>query len=230
MNSNDKVSIVIPAYFSNNQLFVMTKNLIEQIVKSLGDKEIIVVDDASPNSNYRDLLNRLFPGIRILYNETNKGFAHTVNKGIKAAKYNNILLLNNDIVIKNVGWLKILNGGLKKYDMVAPAGGRMTKNWEYIPGEATKENEEFAYLAGWALLVKKEVFNKIGLMPTNFGRGYFEDVLFSYRAKKSGFKLGIVENVGIEHLYHTTFKAENADMAKEYEEKRKIFLKIIENE
>src|SRR5271168_5182721 len=98
---NDKISIVIPCLFSSAQLFSMTRNLIEQIIKSLGDKEIIVVDDGSPDPKYRDLLNRLFPGIRVLHNEVNKGFAITVNKGILACKYDRILLLNNDVIIKN---------------------------------------------------------------------------------------------------------------------------------
>lgn len=225
-----KVSIIIPVYFANNNLFMMTKNLIEQVTKSIGEKEIIVVDDASPDPKYRDILNKLFPGITILHNEINKGFAKTVNKGIEIAKHDNILLLNNDIKIKNVSWLKILLEGLKKYDVVSPAGGKMDSDWNYIPGEATKETDDFTYLVGWALLVKRDVFNKIGLMPINFGRGYWEDVLFSYRAKKAGFKLGIIENVGIEHLYHTTFKAENTDMFKEYTEKRKIFLETIKYE
>ena len=116
------------------------------------------------------------------------------------------------------------------FDLTAPAGGRMDDDWNYQPGEAKKRGDEFSYLVGWCLLVKREVFDKIGLMPENFGKGFFEDVLFSYRAKKAGFALGITEGTGVEHLYHATFKSIGVDINKQYSENRKIFLDIIKSE
>ena len=106
----------------------------------------------------------------------------------------------------------------------------MDRQWNYQPGEAKKRGDKFAYLVGWCLLVKREVFDKIGLMPEDFDKGFFEDVLFGYRAKKAGFKADITENTGVEHLYHTTFKAEGFDITKEYMTKRAKFLKIIKAE
>ena len=79
-------------------------------------------------------------------------------------------------------------------------------------------------------LTEKEVFDKVGLLPENFGKGFFEDVLLCYRAKRAGFKLGITEGTEVKHLYHTTFKAEGYDITKEYLEKRKLFLDIIKKE
>ena len=79
------------------------------------------------------------------------------------------------------------------------------------------------------LLISND-FDKIGLIPTDFSKGFFEDVLFGHRAKRTGFKMDITEGTGVEHLYHATFKKEGYDLSKEYKEKRDIFLDIIKNE
>ena len=223
-----KVSIVIPVY---NQL-KMTINCLRDILNTCEvEIEIIVVDDGSQEP-IKYAINKMFPQIKVLKNEVNKGFAKTINKGIREASGNYIMLLNNDIRIKNPLWLKIMLDTMDKHnlDMTAPAGGRLDNNWNYLPGEAKKMGEKFSYLVGWALLLKKEVFNTIGLVPEQMGKGYWEDVLLGHRAKKAGFKADITENTGIEHLYHKTFVAEGYNLAKEYEEKRKIFLEIISKE
>jgi len=124
---------------------------------------------------------------------------------------------------------------LDEVDITAPALGRMSlPRWEYIPGEV-KENskinpKEFNYCVGWCLLTKKKVFDKIGDMPTNFQKGFFEDLLWGYRANKAGFKIKITEGTGVKHLYHTTFLSEGYNLSAEYQEKRKIFLKLLEEE
>ena len=219
----DKVSIIIPVY---NHL-KLTMECINDVIKTSGvDLEIIVVDDGSKEPISR-IIPKLFPDVKLLTNENNLGFAKTVNKGIRSASSNLICLLNNDIKLPNHNWLKLMIDSLKEYDMTAPAGGRMDNNWNYQPGEAKSNKEKFTYLVGWALLIKKEVIDKIGMISEAFGFGYWEDVEYSYRAKKAGFKLGITPETQIQHLYHATFKKEGYDLVKEYQEKRKIFLDII---
>lgn len=222
----DKVSIIIPVY---NQ-FKMTVDCIRDLLSTHGAEiEVIVVDDCSKEPVAK-MLPKLFPGIKVLKNEVNVGFAKTCNHGIKEAKHDLICLLNNDIRLPNPGWLKLMIESLKEFDLTAPAGGRMDKDWNYQSGEAKTRKEHFSYLAGWCILFKRDVIDKIGLVPENFGFGFFEDVLFCHRAEKAGFKMGITEGTQVQHLYHTTFKAEGYNISKEYMQKRKIFLDIIKKE
>lgn len=223
-----QVSIVIPVY---NQL-KMTINCLSDVLLTCGvETEIIVVDDGSKQP-VSMAIKKMFPQIKVLTNETNLGFARTVNRGIRAATHDLICLLNNDIRLPNSTWLKkmvkTLDSGV---DITSPAFGRFNNKWDYIPGEVkySKDlnNKEFQYPVGWAMLVRRSVFDKIGFLPEDFGTGFWEDVLFAYMAKKVGLKMGITENTRIEHLYHQTFKAEGYNITKEYQEKRKIFLDII---
>lgn len=224
----EKVSIVIPVY---NQL-TMTIKCLNDVLKTYGvDMEIIVVDDGSSQHVTR-AISKMFPQVNVLTNDANMGFAKTVNRGIRAATHDKILLLNNDITLPNSAWLKIMVESLNSdgLDMTAPAGGRMDGQWNYIPGEAKKRGEKFSYLVGWCLLIRREVFDKVGLIPEDFGKGFFEDVLFGYRAKRAGFKLDITEGTEVQHLYHTTFKDEGYNITEEYQNKRKKFLDIIKKE
>lgn len=223
-----KVSIVIPVY--NN--LKMTMTCINDVLKTYGvELEIIVVDDGSKEPISK-AIPKLFPQVKLLTNEANMGFAKTINKGIRSATGELICLLNNDIRLPNSAWLKLMVESLEKYnlDLTAPAGGRMDSRWNYLPGESKKRGDSFSYLVGWCLLSKREVFDKIGLLPEDFGVGFFEDVLWGYRAKRAGFKADITEGTCVEHLYHATFLKEGYDLNKEYQEKRKIFLDIIKNE
>lgn len=221
-----KVSIVIPVY---NQLR-MTIDCLRDVYNTYGiETEVIVVDDGSKEPISK-AIPKMFPSTIVLKNETNLGFAKTTNKGIRAATGDLVCLLNNDVQLPNPGWLKMMVAGLDKFDMVAPAGGRMTPTWDYIPGEAKSSKEKFSYLVGWCMIIKREVFDTIGLIPEDFSKGFFEDVLFCHRANKARFKMGIVENTGVIHKYHQTFKKEGYNLAEEYKNKRKIFLDIIKKE
>lgn len=63
-----------------------------------------------------------------------------------------------------------------------------------------KPNE---YIPGAAMLVKREVFEKIGLLDENYFL-YFEDADFSLRALRAGFSLKIVKNVVAHHQPQTS--------------------------
>lgn len=221
------VSIIIPVY---NQ-FQITKNCLNDLlIQTNVNKEIIIIDDNSNKEPISLLISKTFPSVRLVKNDINLGFAKTVNRGILNSSFDNILLLNNDIRIFDPLAIYTLVHAMSGFDLVSPAGGRLSKTLEYIPGEAKKSSDTFSYLAGWCLGVKRKVFDKIGLIPEIYGFGFFEDVHFCYRAKKAGFKMGIIESPGIKHLYHTTFKKEGYNITKEYQEKRKIFLDAAKKE
>jgi GT2 family glycosyltransferase len=222
-----KVSIIIPVF---NQL-THTLNCLRDLLITTTPIEIIIVNDASTDQTAK-VIPKLFPQVKLLSNAINSGFAKTCNKGIAAATSNIICLLNNDTRLPNHNWLNLMLKTLDVCELTAPAFGRLDKSFEYVPGEIKTQAEldkhvGFVYPSGWCLMFKREVINKIGLIPEDMNKGFWEDVLFYYRAQKAGFKARITGGTQIQHLYHATFKAEGYDLAKEYQEKRKIFLELI---
>jgi GT2 family glycosyltransferase len=197
------------------------------------NKEIIVVDDGSPEDRFSRIWKIKYPDIKVIRKEINEGFAKTVNAGIKESTGDMILLLNNDTIVgKDTEWLNkmVKNIEDKNIHMTAPSGAKLNSKWQYVAGEVKTANEKFQYLPGWCLLIKREVLDKIGYFPEDFGRGYWEDTLFCYRAKKAGFKLGITEGVGITHYFHTTFNCTAFNSNNQYHKNRDIFIKLATKE
>ena len=58
--------------------------------------EVIISDDCSADESVHFLKNN-YPDVIVLQNEKNLGFSPTINKGISAAGYAMLLLLNSDV-------------------------------------------------------------------------------------------------------------------------------------
>lgn len=131
-----------------------------------------------------------------------------------------IVLLNNDVVVEPI-WLSELvkgtavsgrigmAGGIalqgKPRNAVWSAGGRIDAftgyQWRIGYGkrlEQVRETEDIDYLSGCALLVKREVAEKIGLLD----EGYFffgEDADWALRARRAGYECKLVRSAIVWH-------------------------------
>lgn len=93
------VSVVLPNY---NGRYLLEKNL-PSVIKALEREsivyEIIIPDDASTDDSV-EFIKQNFPTIKIITSAVNEGFSKNANKGIAAAQYALILLLNTDVRLK----------------------------------------------------------------------------------------------------------------------------------
>ena len=62
------------------------------------DTEVIIVDNASRDGS-REYLEKRFPKVRFIWNETNHGFAKANNQGLAATKGKYVLFLNPDTLL-----------------------------------------------------------------------------------------------------------------------------------
>lgn len=103
------VSIIIVTFNNLNY----TKECIQSILEKTAypNYEIIIVDNKSRDNtpNYLKELEKQYSNVTIVLNEQNYGFAKGNNIGIKKAKGDYIILLNNDTVVTR-GWV---NGFIK---------------------------------------------------------------------------------------------------------------------
>ena len=182
---------------------------------------IIVIDNGS-NNNQADIIKEKFPDIELIKNNKNEGFVIANNQGIEIALKENadyILLLNNDTTVKNdflnilieyaendnnVG---ILNPKMLYYNsnIIWSMGGRIS----YLTGISisigkTKQKDQYNkkiepdFASGCAMLIRREVLSKIGLLdPIYFA--YYEDADFSFRARKVGYTIKVIPESIIWH-------------------------------
>jgi len=183
-------------------------------------KSIYINDEFKSNINLK-YNKQLF----ILKNEINYGFAEGNNKGIKFVLNNlhsdYILLLNNDTVVDE-NFLTSLVFEAEKYEKVGLVGPKMYYynnpdiiwsiggeiDWKFARGLHKGNNKldkgqyekkkKFDYINGTAVLIKREVIDKIGLLDKEFFL-YFEEADLALRASQVGYISQYIPHAKIWH-------------------------------
>jgi GT2 family glycosyltransferase len=180
--------------------------------------ETVVVDNNSQDGSF-EKARLAYSKAHFIKNSANIGFAKGNNVGIRFAleKFaDHIFVLNNDAIIENDTLSLLAKEAAKN-----PAAGILSPIITTADGEAvwfagglvdwlSMKNTHITkplaaisyktdYVSGCAMLIKKDVFKKIGLFDERYFL-YYEDADFSLRASKAGFDLLIVPSVSVRHL------------------------------
>lgn len=213
------ISIVIPNYNGNRYLEECINSIYNQDYNIF---EIIVIDNASTDSNYKWLAK--YPNLIFKKLDKNYGFSRAVNEGIILAKGEYIILLNNDTVIKQ-GFIESLEQSICQNEQIFSVCSKMINfydtdliddagdeynllGWTLKCGDGknikyyTKPREVFSSCAG-AAIYRKSIFKKIGYFDENFF-AYMEDVDISYRARLWGYKNMYCPDAQVYHIGSAT--------------------------
>ncbi|MBU3101630.1 MULTISPECIES: glycosyltransferase [Clostridium] len=221
MIKNRKTSIIILTY--NNLVYnLICVDSIRKYTKE-NTYEIIVVDNNSTDGTREWLKEQ--KDIKAILNDENVGFPKGCNIGIAAAeKENDILLLNNDTVV-TPRWLDNLKTCIYSDDKIGGVAS-ITNNCsnyqsvsvpyidvkDMIPfAEANNISnpnkwEEKVRLVAFCMLIKRDVFNEIGVMDERFSPGNFEDDDLSMRIIEAGYKMMLCNDSFIHHFGSSSFK------------------------
>ena len=173
-----KYSIVIPTY---NHLEDLLKPCIESIKRysTLDNLEVIVVANGCVDDT-RNYVESLGSWAKLVWIDEAVGYTKATNEGIRASSGEYIVLLNNDTELLPAPvdtWLHMLEEPLKAED----AG---------LSGPLELYDR---YAASWVLIffcvmVKRSLFDKIGLLDEIFTPGGGEDIDFTVRANQAGYR------------------------------------------
>lgn len=218
-----KVSIVILTY--NN--LDLTKNCLRSIERNTqySNYEVIIVDNLSTDGS-RDFLSDYVKdkhNYSLILNDENKGFSAGNNDGLKAAKGDVLVILNNDTYV-SPGWLGSLVSAFKKNDNLGLVGpvtnniGNEAKinisydNWSSMVIESDKykynnigKTYKMDCAAFFCVAFTREVFEKVGLMDENFGIGFFEDDDYCMRVRNAGWEIAAIEDSFVHHHLSASF-------------------------
>jgi GT2 family glycosyltransferase/glycosyltransferase involved in cell wall biosynthesis len=212
------VSIVIPVF----NKFRTTYNCLRSIAAHPPDCsfELLVVDDGSHDETLFGA-SIASGAVRFIRNSSNEGFVRACNLGARHAKGEYLFFLNNDTLVRPA-WLdelvstfertpncgivgsKLLfaNGSLQE------AGGiiwRLGDGWNW--GRRADPNDpRFCYLrscdyvSGAALMIRRELFERLGGFDDLFAPGYYEDSDLCFRAREAGERVLVQPTSQIIHL------------------------------
>lgn len=181
------------------------------------DYEVIVIDNASTDASWGDLIPE-FPKVHFISSERNEGFAIANNKAIKTATGEYVLLLNPDTEVEGSYMKDILDFadskpdfgclGVRMHDaegVFLPESKRsvpdMFNSFEKLFTNFKRSNSKSYYrsdidenavaevevVTGAFLLVKKDIYEKIGGLDETYFM-YGEDIDLCYTLLRNGYK------------------------------------------
>lgn len=232
-----RIGIVILSYNTSQYTTKCVESILEKITYE--NYEILIINNGS-KPEHSDPLKLLCQN-KVSYIELsdNHGYGGGMNEGIKFFLMNQIkefdylFLLNDDTIIKEPDMLQKMLKPFELYDSVgivspmtnyAAFKTQDIKHWGGKPHGKYMEVDDMVFVA---VLIKKQVFDDIGIFDERFKLGGYEDNDFSIRLKKNNWRLVID---GKSFIFHygsaasSVLKNENID----YWENLKINKKKLE--
>lgn len=188
--------------------------------------EVVVVDNASKDRTVEMLEAQAasHPGLRYLVNDTNRGFAAATNQGVRAARGEILCLLNNDTIVTE-GWLRVLVDAVWRdptLGMVGPVSNAVGNEARIPVGysgieemplwaaswvrEHDGESFPIPMLALFCTVLRRAVWERVGVLDEQFGLGMFEDDDYSRRVRAAGFALRCRRDSFVHHWQRAAFK------------------------
>jgi GT2 family glycosyltransferase len=214
-------TIVIVAF---NKL-VFSKLCLESLLANTasGDYETIIVDNGSTDGTvqYLRALANVHQNVRIVLNDSNRGFAAANNQGLAMATGDVLILLNNDTVVPP-GWLPRLTRHLddRSIGLVGPVTNRMCNEAQIDApyrtyGEMLQFSDERAatqsgnfdirMLAMFCTAMRRSVFDEVGPIDERYDVGMLEDEDYSIRVRNAGYRVVCGEDAFIHHFGEASF-------------------------
>jgi len=173
--------------------------------------ELIIVDNASDQDEARQI-KEYYPWVITVRNEKNLGFAGGNNAGIRISRGKYLLFLNNDTLVRDDSFHFLIEqlesdsliGGVSPKIKFAFSPGTIQYAGYTSLSPVTLRNRAIGfgeqdtgqfdtptptpYLHGAAMMVKREVIERVGLMPEIYFL-YYEEVDWCAKMTNYGYKL-----------------------------------------
>ena len=210
-----------------------TRDLLQKCLSSIytypppEEFEIWVVDNASTDGS-SGMIKTVFPGVNLIENQTNTGFAQANNQAIRQSQAEFILLLNPDTEVLP-GALRTLVEAAKESPQIGALGPRILNPdrslqtscypfptllrefwrlfhldllWPYgvydMAQWQTHVNRKVDVLLGACLLIRKTALDKVGLLSEDYFM-YTEEVDICYRIKQNKWDIYWIPKAEIIH-------------------------------
>jgi GT2 family glycosyltransferase/glycosyltransferase involved in cell wall biosynthesis len=212
-----RLSVVLPIYGQEAVTLRCLASLLQEQLRPPApsvELEILCVDDASPSGSLDQLADLIAEcndnRLQLVRQPDNLGYLRTCNHGASLATGELLCFLNNDTVV-TPGWLseliKTLEGfpdaGLVGPMLIYPdgrlqeAGGIVWRDgsaWNYgRDGDADDPAYGFCrdvdYISGACLVMRTELFRRIGGFDNRYAPAYYEDTDLAMAVKDLGYRV-----------------------------------------
>ena len=211
-----------------------------------GEGEII--DSERDGSSHYGLM----PSLRLIKNETNRGFGPACNRGFESASHPLVFLLNNDVdvdldsiapLVENFADASVFAAHCRVFDLESGrecgsgkvgsfASGfiRVHRSYVIVPdiaaGAEMKSAEQTArysmFASGGSAMFDRRGFLELGGFDTLFAPIYWEDVDISYRAWKRGLSVLYEPRSVVQHRVSSTMRNVNQNRIRRMQQRNRL--------
>jgi GT2 family glycosyltransferase/ADP-heptose:LPS heptosyltransferase/glycosyltransferase involved in cell wall biosynthesis/SAM-dependent methyltransferase len=215
-----------------------------------GMYEIVLVDNGSSDET-RELLNSLGTEVKVIRNPQNLGFAKACNQGGFLSRCKYLLFLNNDTEVTG-GWFEHLLDEVEGDPLVGATGAKLVypdgrlqeaggiifsdgKGWNFGNGDDAGKDIynrrcEVDYCSGACLLVRREMFLKLGGLDERYSPAYYEETDLCFGLRKFGFKVTYRPDAVVIHHESATAGTGPSSFKRYLEINRRKFVEKWKNE
>jgi uncharacterized protein (TIGR03492 family) len=167
--------------------------------------EVIMIDNGSSDGSVA-LVEKEFPAVKIIRNETNLGFCRANNQGLKIYQGRYALLLNTDTVVQPGAFERLIEF-MERHPKAGACGPKLL-NRNGTPQHQgglfapkfwlSKQPVKVDYVIGACLLVRRTVIDIVGGLDENF---FFsnDDLDWCRRIKKAGWDIYFLPEAEVVH-------------------------------
>ena len=204
---------------------------------------VVVVDNGSTDGTLPYL--RDLEWITLIENGRNLGFVRGNNVGIRAVPSDHdVVLLNNDVVIPQTGWLEEIQRAAYAAEDIGVVGCRLQlpdgqllhagaqmplgSFWGQQIGSLEKDVNQYSAdrdvesVVGASMYIKRSVLEAIGLLDEAFF-SYYEDTDFCLRAAEAGFRTVCAGGVTLIHHQNVSTRINRVDFSRVFSRSQKTF-------
>lgn len=166
------ISVAILNY---NGKGILEKSLKGVMAQSLKPDEILIIDNNSTDDSWKEFEPYVS---RVVHADNKHRFITGLNTSFEEARYDNVLFMENDVVLHRSCLFQMYG---YPADIISP--------FFY---DSTFHKYKIEWYSGFlsaCFMMKKSTFDFLGPFDINLAPAYWEDVEYSIRARRAGFKM-----------------------------------------
>lgn len=246
-----KASIIVLSWNRKELLSECLDAVIRAVEVEGGEHEVILVDNGSTDGT-QDYVRTQYPGVRLVELDRNYRFCRANNLGVKCAKNEIVVLLNNDVIV-DPNFLGPLLRGFDQPDIFAVTSqifnydqskareetgktfGTLVFGCVHVGHAQPDERDELRqyvpvfYAGGGSSAYHREKFLALGGFNEIYNPGYVEDADLSYRAWKAGYRVLFCPASKVIHKHRSTNATKLGNRKIDYLISRNLFVFFWQN-
>lgn len=236
LNSHVGPVILVPLYGAYDDAIQCFESILRTTSSNV---PLLIIEDCSGDVRAVDVIEKLTNingrKIVVLMHSVNTGFIGSCNDGFYIANRNDVIVVNSDVVV-TAGWFEGLCQAAHSSNLVATVTSLTNYGTAVsiplrnisspqLPGSLTPEGAAqkvrdmslklyptLPTAIGHCMYIRRVALDVVGDFDTVFGKGYSEEVDFSQRAVRAGFKHICADDVFVYHRGGGSFGNEMSEI------------------